>query len=208
MSLYACYIYILWLSAYIYGCVKPPLQQLFGDISKATKITHNYIYKYFNNIENDNIHDNPNLSIFVTDGTRMIPFSFDISTLQKHYLLFYVVINTNNDHNKVIVFNSLDKLIFLYNNLEECVKNKISKFSKYLEVRNSNTNEVEYLDTFTNYTDNSGVFFSDITGYSIKARDIYDFKNNRFILSHGDKLHVTKMDLSSQEYHFEEQILC
>jgi hypothetical protein len=118
--------------------------------------------------------------------------------------LFYAVIQIDSTHKKVIVFNSLDKLIFLYNNLEHLVKDRIPKFSKFLEVRNTNNTDIEYLDTFTQYTDKSGAFFSDITNYNIKPRDIYNFLNNHFILSHGDRLHVTKMDLSSQEYHFEE----
>jgi hypothetical protein len=206
MNFYSFYTYTLWLSAFIYGHVKPPLQQLCDELVKTTKLTYNYMYSYFNKNELENITNTSNISIFVSDGNRMIPFSFDISKLDKHYLLFYVVVNTDNTHNKVIVFNSLDKLIFLYNNLEEYLKKKMSNFSKYLEVKNNNNIEVEHLDTFNQYTDKSGAFFSDITCYNIKARDIYDFKNNHFILSNGDRLHVTKMDLTTHEYHFEEQV--
>jgi hypothetical protein len=209
-NFYTLYIHTLWISAYIYGVVKPPIVDFIGTLSRATRSTCYVIYNYFTTYSNHSIHDQKdesNISLFVSDGKIMIPFSFDINLLDKHHLLYYVVIKIDDNHNKVIVFNSLDKLIFLYKNLEEIATQRVSKFSKYLDVRNTNSNDIDYVDIFNQYVDKSGVLFSDITNYKLKARDIYDFDNNTFILSHGDKLHVTKMDLSSQQYHFEEHII-
>jgi hypothetical protein len=200
------YTNLLWLVAYIYGYLHPFLT----SFSKVTKSTYTSIYNYFtDNKPGDDSNKNQTTntpSIYVTDGEKMVPFSFDISKLHKHFLLFYVVIKIDDTHNKVIVFNSLDKLVFIYNNLHDLVKSRISKFSKFLEVRNANNTIVDHLDTFSEYTDRSDTYYSDITSYNIKARDIYDFTNNNFLLSHGDKLLVTKMDLSNHEYHYEQPL--
>ncbi len=196
----------LWFFAYVYGSLQP----FWVSLSKVTKSTYTLIYNLFNynkigHESNDNQSTNT-LSIYMTDGSIMVPFSFDISKLHKHFLLFYVVIKIDDTHDKAIVFNSLDKLVFIYNNLQELVKSRMSKFSKFLEVRITNNTNIDHLDTFSQYADKSNNYFSDISGYNIRARDIYDFNSNSFLLSHGDKLVVTKMDLSSNEYHYEEAL--
>jgi hypothetical protein len=200
------YTNLLWLVAYIYGSLQP----FWISFSKATKETYTSIYNYYTDNkmgeESNNNHTTNTLSVYVSDGEKMLPFSFDISKLHKHFLLFYVVIKIDDTHNKVIVFNSLDKILFLYNNLKDLVKSRISRFSKFLEVRITNTTALDHLDTFSEYTDRSDTYYSDITGYNIRARDIYDFTDNNFLLSSGGKLRVTKMDLNSQEYDFEQQL--
>jgi hypothetical protein len=207
MSLYT---NLLWLSAYIYGYIQPHLTDLSDAFSKATKVTkatYNNIYNYFTNNTNvEDKKDDSNVSVFVSDGSQMVPFSFDISKLHKHHLLYYVVVKIDDTHDKVVVFNSLDKLIFLYNNLQDLVKSRMSKFSKYLEVRITNNTTVDHLDTFSEYTDRSETYYSDISGYKIRAKDIYDFYGGSFLLSRGDRLNVTKMDLSSHEYHCDEEL--
>jgi hypothetical protein len=200
MNFYTFYTQLLWLLAYIYSSLQPVLT----GFSKVTKSTYNSIYNYFTDNKKDESKDTS--LIYVTDGEKMVPFSFDISKLHKHLLLFYVVIKIDDNHTKVIVFNSLDKLLILYNNLHDLVKSRMSKFSKYLEVRITNNTTVDHLDTFSQYTDKLDTYFGELTGYNVRTRDIYDFKSDCFLLSHGDKLLVTKMDLSSHEYHFEDTL--
>jgi hypothetical protein len=199
MDFHTFYTNLLWVLAYIYGYLQP----LLVGFSKLTKETYTSIYNY---CTNNNTSESNTLSVYMTDGEKMLPFGFDISKLNKHFLLFYVVIKIDDTHNKVIVFNNLDKLVFLYNNLKDLVKSRTSKFSKFLEVRITNNTTVDHLDTFSEYTDRSDTYYNDITGYNIKARDIYDFTDNHFLLSSGGKLRVTKMDLNSQEYDFEQQL--
>jgi hypothetical protein len=199
MDFHTFYTNLLWLLAYIYGYLQP----LLVGFSKLTKETYTSIYNY---CTNNNTDESNTLSVYMTDGEKMLPFGFDISKLHKHFLLFYVVIKIDDTHNKVIVFNNLDKLVFLYNNLHDLVKSRISRFSKFLEVRITNNTAVDHLDTFSKYTDRSDTYYSDITGYNIRARDIYDFTDNNFLLSSGGKLRVTKMDLDSDEYSYEQQL--
>ena len=206
MDFYTFYTNLLWLLAFIYGSLQPFLVVL----SRMTKSTKNSIYNYFTDNkmgdESNNNQTTNTLSVYMTDGEKMVPFSFDISKLHKHFLLFYVVIKIDDTHNKVIVFNNLDKLVFLYNNLQDLVKSRISRFSKFLEVRITNNTAVDHLDTFSEYTDRSDTYYNDITSYNIRARDIYDFTSNNFLLSGGDKLRVTKMDLNSDEYSYEQRL--
>lgn len=183
MMFYTIYNYLLWISASIYGSVKSLLNDYFSSgVQYSTK------------------------NIYISDGYQMIPFRFDIPELNKHRLLFYVVIQIDDTHTKVVVFNSLDKLIINYNSLEDLVKIKMPKFSKFLEVKNTRNPEVDHLDTFSQYTDKLETYYTEITGYNVRSRDIYDFKNRRFLLSRGDNLHVTRMDFSNYEYNYEEQL--
>lgn len=233
MDLYKFYTNILWVSAYVYGIFKPVLKDVGAITTKATKTIYTYIYNFFTITKNGDYNNimTDNLNVYMSDGEEMIPFSFNISKLHtikrqsfgtsepelaaipkgvalqgKHHLLYYVVVQIDDVHKKVVIFNSLDKLIFIYNNLHNLVKSRMSKFSKFLEVRNDHNLDIEYLNTFTEYTDKSDTYFSEITNYIVKARDIYDFNLGRFVLSRGDKLHVTRMDLSSHEYHYEDTL--
>ena len=212
MNFYTFYTYLLWLLAYIYASTQQLISESLVLYSKATKATKSAYKKYFRNNTTDTTNkideetDKKKSSIYMTDGQQMFPFSFDISKLHKHHLLYYVVIRIDDTHNKVIIFNNLDKLIFIYNNLKDLVKSRISKFSKFLEVKTTSNLKIDYLDVFTEYTDRSDNYFNEISGYNIKARDIYDFNNNRFVISHGNKLYVTKMDLSSHEYNYEDYL--
>lgn len=202
MNFYTFYTNILWLSAYIYGILKPIVNNLCVFATTATKVTYTTIYK--NN--DSSTLETTKVKVYMSDGEKMLPFTFDISKLHKHHLLYYVVIQIDEVHRKVVVFNSLDTLIFMYNNLHDFVKSRMSKFSKFLEVRNTSNVELEYLNTFTEYTDKTDTYFSELSSYNIRSRDIYDFTNNNFLLAHGDKLHVTKMDLSSHEYKYEDKL--
>lgn len=224
MDFYTFYTNLLWFSAYIYGVLKPIVTTLVMYSTRATKVTYTYIYNYFNNKQIGEIL-NDNIRVYMSDGEKMLPFSFDtirrqtlrvsttkeveihgISKLHTHHLLYYVILKIDDTHNKVIVFNSLDKLVFMYSNLEDLVRGRMSKFSKFLEVRITNNTTVDHLDTFSEYTDKSDSYFSEITGYNIRARDIYDFLDSRFLLESGEKLRVTKMDLSSHEYHYAQEL--
>jgi hypothetical protein len=80
----------------------------------------------------------------------MVPFSFDISKLHKHFLLFYVVIKIDDTHNKVIVFNSLDKLVFIYNNLHDLVK-KLHAFNPKLQAEEYKKKLQDFSSTYSKY---------------------------------------------------------
>ena len=89
MDFYTFYTNLLWLLAFIYAYLQPFLVVL----SRMTKSTKTSIYNYFTVGEESNTNQTTNTpSVYVSDGEKMVPFSFDISKLHKHFLLFYVVI--------------------------------------------------------------------------------------------------------------------
>jgi hypothetical protein len=188
MNFYTFYRYILWLFASIYGFLKPHVKQLVD-----------YIHI---NLYNDVCTDN--IALFVSNGTSILPFDIKLSNLYKEHSLFYAVVKIDTIE-KIVVFNDLGHLLCCYSNLIELVKKRVSKFSKFLEVINTNTKS-DCLETFIKYTDKSNYYYSDITNYHLKAKDLYDFKDKHFLLSQDEKLHITKMDLTSHEYDFEEQL--
>ena len=59
------------------------------------------------------------------------------------------------------------------------------------------SNNVDIIDIFNRYDDNSQSFFKDSTKYSLKSTDLYDFKNNHFVVNKDDQLKITKMNLES-----------
>jgi hypothetical protein len=187
MIFYTFYTYTLWLFASIYGFLKPHITQL------VDYIHHNLYY-----IQTDSI------SLFVSNGTNVLPFDIKLSNFYKEHNLYYVVVKIESIE-KILVFNSLDHLLCCYSNLFELVRKRVSKFSKFLEVRNANTKS-DCLETFIKYTDKNNHYYSDITNYHIKPRDLYDFKDKRFVLSHNERLHITKMDLSNHEYYYDQQL--
>lgn len=178
---------MLWLLASIYGFLKPHIKQLVD-----------YIHINLYDVSNDSI------SLFVSNGTIILPFDIKLSNFYKEHNLYYVVVKIDTIE-KILVFNNLNHLLYCYSNLIELVKKRVSKFSKFLEVINANT-KVECLETFIKYTDKCNYYYSDITNYHLKPKDLYDFNDKHFILSHNEKLYITKMDLTSHEYHFEEQL--
>jgi hypothetical protein len=188
MNFYTFYTYTLWLFASIYGYLKPRVKQLID-----------YIHI---NLYND--ASNSSISLFVSNGTIVLPFDIKLSNFYKEHNLYYVVVKTDSI-DKILVFNSLDCLVHCYRDLPELVEKRVSKFSKFLEVINAHTKS-DCLETFIKYTDKCNYYYSDITNYHIKPKDLYDFTDNRFILTRDEKLHITKMDLTSHEYHFEEQL--
>jgi hypothetical protein len=187
MNFYTFYTYTLWLFASIYGFLKPHIKQLVD-----------YIHINLYDVSTDNI------SLFVSNGTNVLPFDIKLSNFYKEHNLYYVVVKIESVE-KILVFNDLGHLLCCYSNLIELVKKRVSKFSKFLEVINSNTKS-DCFETFIKYTDKCNYYYSDITNYHLKPKDLYDFKDKRFILSHNEKLHITKMDLTSHEYHFDEQL--
>jgi hypothetical protein len=66
---------------------------------------------------------------------------------------------------------------------------------------NIDSNE-DIVELFNKYDDKNNTFFSDITKYSLKARDIYDFKRDKFLLEPNSELEVVKMDLTSTKYNY------
>ena len=188
MNFYTFYTYTLWLFASIYGFLKPHVKQLIDYI-------HINLYNYA---------PNDSISLFVSNGTIVLPFDIKLSNFYKEHNLYYVVVKIDTIE-KIIVFNSLDGLVHCYSNLVELVQKRVSKFSKFLEVINADTKS-DCLETFIKYTDKCNNYYSDITNYHLKPKDLYDFKDKRFILERDEKLHITKMDLTNREYHYEEQL--
>jgi hypothetical protein len=171
---------LLWYIAYIYSFFK---SFNFGEMVRW----------YFYGDEDD-------LLIYVFEEGKMIPWRFS----KDKNSLCYVILKIH-DRNKILLFNNRYILIEKYGFLKDLVERKMGKFSHYMEVFNTKTSE-DVLDVFNNYSDSGNTFFSDITNYSIKAKDLYDFRNNRFLLQPGDKLQVVKMDLDTIEYSYDDSL--
>jgi hypothetical protein len=111
----------------------------------------------------------------------------------------YVVLNINGKE-KILVFNNRTTLRLQYPYLKTLVEQNSGHFGHYMEV-NIDSNE-DIVELFNKYDDKNNTFFSDITKYSLKARDIYDFKRDKFLLEPNSELEVVKMDLTSTKYNY------
>jgi hypothetical protein len=78
------------------------------------------------------------------------------------------------------------------------------KFGKYLEIYAINDKisiNSDITMEFLKYTSNSG-FFQNITQYSLKVSDLYNFDSNSFFVHPEDKLLVTKMNFETNTYNY------
>ena len=170
---------LLMLLAYLYGLFK---SYLFMD----------RLFKY--------TQSRKDIQVYVLEDTNMVPwnlsqlkYSADINSMN------YVVLNVNGKE-KILVFNNRKVLMLQYGNLKKLVTDRSGHFGHYMEVIKDNNEDV--VELFNKYDDNDNTFFSDITKYSLRTRDMYDFKNDKFLLEPNSVLEVVKMDLSSTKYNY------
>jgi hypothetical protein len=173
---------LLMLLAYLYGLFK---SYLFMD----------KLFKY--------TQSGKDIKVYVLEDTNMVPwnlsgtkYSADINSMN------YVVLNINGKE-KILVFNNRKVLMLQYGNLKKLVTDRSGKFGHYMEVIKDNDEDI--VEIFNKYDDNDNTFFSDITKYSLKARDLYDFKRDKFLLEPNSELEVVKMDLSSTTYKYNDE---
>jgi hypothetical protein len=119
---------------------------------------------------------------------------------------YYITVDIDNDSQKYLVFNDKTVLTDCYDNIKEVVLQRLPKFSTYMEVINK-TNSVDVLDTFNCYDDHNQSFFNDVTKYNIKSSDLYDFKNNCFVVNSNDTIEVTKMNLDVKIVHSNQELI-
>jgi hypothetical protein len=175
-------IYLLMLLAYLYGLFK---SYLFMD----------KLFKYTQTCKD--------IQVYVLEDTNMVPwnlseskYSSDINSMN------YVVLNINGKE-KILVFNNRTTLRLQYPYLKKLVMDRSGKFGHYMEVIKDNNEDIVQL--FSKYDDNDNTFFSDITKYSLKARDLYDFRKGKFLIEPNSELEVVKMDLSSTKYNYNDE---
>jgi hypothetical protein len=145
------------------------------------------------------------IQVFILEDTNMVPwnlseqkYSADINSMN------YVVLNINGKE-KILVFNNRNTLRLQYPNLKKLVQDRSGHFGHYMEViKDSNEDIVEI---FNKYDDKDSTFFSDITKYSLRAGDLYDFERGRFLLEPNSILEVVKMDLSSTKYNYNDRFI-
>jgi hypothetical protein len=165
--------------AYLYGLVK---SYIFMD----------RLFKY--------TQSSKDIQVFILEGSSMVPwnlsetkYSADINSMN------YVLLNINGKE-KILVFNNRNTLRLQYPYLKTLVTHRSGHFGHYMEViKDSNEDIVEL---FNKYDDKDSTFFSDITKYSLRAGDLYDFEQGKFLLEPNSILEVVKMDLSSTKYNY------
>jgi hypothetical protein len=154
------------------------------------------IIRYFSN----------DVNLYVLENNTMIPVKklkyIDRYTASK----YYITVEIGNNSQKYLVFNDKKVLTDCYNNIKEVILEKLPKFSTYMEVINK-TNNLDVLDTFNCYDDHTQTFFNDVTKYNIKSSDLYDFKNNCFVVNPNDTIEVTKMNLDLKIVQYEQELI-
>ena len=177
---------------------------MLNQLYKYVKLLFNklfFIVVYMNVfIQSDNIFTkilncfSNDINLYVLENETMIPvkklkYIEDYSASK-----YYVEIKFSNNCHKYLVFDEKTVLANCYDNIKNTVLQKIPKFSTYMEVINK-TNNKDVLETFNCYDDHNQTFFNDITKYNLKSNDLYDFKNNCFVVDINDTIEVTKMNL-------------
>ena len=160
-----------------------------------------FIVVYMNGfLQSDNIFTkilncfSNDINLYVLENDIMIPVK-KIKYLDEYRASrYYVEIKFSNNCHKYLVFDEKTVLINCYDNIKNIVLQKIPKFSTYMEVINK-TNDKDVLETFNCYDDHNQTFFNDVTKYNLKSNDLYDFKNNCFVVNTNDTIEVTKMNL-------------
>jgi hypothetical protein len=154
------------------------------------------IIRYFSN----------DVNLYVLENNMMIPIK-KLKYLEKYNVSkYYITVEISNNSHKYLVFNDKTVLTNCYNSIKDVILEKLPKFSTYMEVINK-TNNVDVLDTFNCYDDNTQTFFNDITKYNIKSSDLYDFKNNCFVVNPNDTIEVTKMNLDLKIVQYEQDVI-
>ena len=177
---------------------------MFNLIYKYVKLLFNklfFIVVYMNGfIQSDNIftriirYFSNDVNLYVLEDNRMIPIK-KLKYIEKYNASkYYITVDIDNNCQRYLVFDDKTVLTDCYHNIKEIVLQRVPKFSTYMEVINK-TNNLDVLDTFNCYDDTTQTFFNDVTKYNIKSSDLYDFKNNCFVVNTNDTIEVTKLNL-------------
>jgi hypothetical protein len=146
------------------------------------------------------------INLYVLENDIMIPIKKLKYIEDYNASRYYITIHFSNNCVKYLVFDDKTILMSCYDNIKNIVSQKIPKFSTYMEVINKKNN-LDILDTFNCYDDHNQVFFNDITKYNLKSNDLYDFKNNCFVVDINDTIEVTKMNLDIKIVHPGQELL-
>ncbi len=109
--------------------------------------------------------------------------------------LFYAKVQLQA-REKVLVFNDKNTLLNIYESLIHLAEKHNETFSNIMEVT---IKDHDVSSTLKKYTSNH-LYYKDITGYCLKAGDLYDFESNRFLLDDSSELAITGMDLETKQY--------
>ncbi len=175
---------------YTYKYVKYLLNKLFFIVVTMNKIIHSSFLtdwiKYFSD----------DVNLYVLENNNMIRVKHIDSIDKYNANKYYVTISFSNNSNKYLVFDNKEVLKNCYSQIKDVVSNRLPNFSTYMEVINK-SNNLDIIDIFNCYDDSTQTFFSDITKYSLKSTDLYDFKNSIFVVNKDDTIEITKMNLDT-----------
>jgi len=176
--------WLLMMLAYLYGLVK----------------TYSFMDRFFKYTQSKQ-----DIKVFVLEGTSMVPWNLSEKKYSPDlHSMNYVLLNINGKE-KILVFNNRNTLRLQYPNLKALVENSSGHFGHYMEVIKDDG--VDIVEHFNKYSDNDNTFFNDITKYKLKACDLYDFGEERFLLEPTSTLEVVNMNLDSTRYNYLDELV-
>jgi hypothetical protein len=102
---------------------------------------------------------------------------------------------------KIIVFTDKNTLINTFDSLLSLAEKHNETFSNLME---ATIKEVDVLPVLKQYTSNNH-YYTDITGYKLKAGDLYNFGENKYLLGE-EELSITTMTLETKNYKKEDEL--
>ena len=115
--------------------------------------------------------------------------------------LFYTKIQLQSTE-KVLVFNDKNTLLNNYESLVHLAEKHNETFSNIME---ATIKDHDILPILKKYTSNH-LYYKDITGYCLKAGDLYDFESDRFLFSESEELCILQMNLESKSFKKEDEL--
>jgi hypothetical protein len=141
------------------------------------------------------VSKNPLIYVVKEDNT---PIPIDIKHVKESDSnRFYV--RTPKD--KIIVFTDKNTLINMYDSIL-CLSEKHRE--TFSNIMDAIVGDKDVLPVLKKYTSNN-CYYTDITGYKLKAGDLYDFDANRYVLEEGE-LSITNMSLDTKTYNKEDEL--
>ncbi len=176
-----------WLSAILYSKLKT------SDIYNTV---HNYLL-----ILPTTPKSNKNIKFYSLQNETIKEFQLkDINNIVNGKIYIRIPIESSEGQKeKILIFNDKQSFSALYKNALEKINNYKEHFSTILE---STINNIDVQSVLLKYINNSGDCknYYILTGYHIKAGDIYDFDSNKFLLQSNDEtLNITNMKLDNFE---------
>ena len=136
------------------------------------------------------------VNLYVLENNNMIRVK-NIDYLDKYNVnKYYVTVSFSSNYKKYLVFDDKEILKSSYHSIKDIVSSKLPNFGTYMEVINK-SNNLDIIDVFNCYDDSTQTFFNDVTKYTLKSSDLYDFKNSMFVVDKDDQIEITKMNLDT-----------